>query len=95
MKELRGHRSEGSTGHDDGAFGAERSTRTDRNCRRNRLQNRQLRLDTAAVEQNRFDRFGYSVTANALRSVSRHQADDEAAQDRYCNNEDPKMMADR
>ena len=41
------------------------------------FQDRQFRLHFAAVDENGFDRFGNTVTADALRSVSRHQTDDQ------------------
>ena len=42
-------------------------------------------LNPAAVDQNRFDRFGNAMAANALRSIARHQPDDECADHRDSN----------
>ena len=62
-----------------GPFGAERAARTDRNGARKRLQDRDLRLHLAAVDQDRFDRFRNAVAADPLRPVARHQPDDQRA----------------
>ena len=45
MEELRDQRTERPAGHDDGAFGAERAARADRNRARKRFEDRHLRLD--------------------------------------------------
>ena len=94
MEELRGHRAECAARHDDWAFGTERAARSDRNRRGDRLQDRQFRLDAAAVEQNGFNRFRYPVAANAFRAVTGHQADDETANDRHRDDEISQMMTD-
>ena len=80
MEELRDQRSERAAGHDDRPFGAERPARADRDRGRQRLEQRDLRLDAAAVDQDRFDRFGNAVAADALRAVARHHADDQRAE---------------
>src|SRR5207244_12578640 len=66
-----------------------------RNCGRNWLEDCELWLNTAAVEQDRLNRFWYSVPANALRSVPRHESDDQTADNRNRDNEKSKMMAAR
>ena len=81
MQELRDERSKRSARHDDRSFGAERTTGSDRDRRRKRLQHRELWLDAAAVDQNRFDRFRDAVAANAVGSIPRHQPDDDAPYD--------------
>ena len=94
MEKLRDDRSDRAAGHDDRPFGAERTTRSDRDRRRKRFQNRQPRLHFASVDQNGFERFGNSVASNALGAVARHQPDHEAA--RYGNqHREPAEMVSR
>ncbi len=57
MEELRDHRAERAAGHDDRAFGAERSAGADGDRRGERLEDRQARLNLAAVDQDGFDGF--------------------------------------
>jgi hypothetical protein len=65
---------------------------SDRDRRRDRFEQRDLRLDAAAVHQDGFDRFRNAVSANALRSVARHEADDQRAGDRHQHHKRPQMM---
>src|SRR5262249_2101247 len=81
--------------HNDRAFGAERPTGPNRNCRRNGFQDRKFRLDAAAVEQNGFNGFRYAMAANSFRTVSRHQPDNETAKHRNGYNKDSKMVPAR
>ena len=76
MKELRDERAERAAGHDDRPLGAERASRADRDRRGERLQHGQLRFHSAAVDQDRFDRLGNAVAADALGAVTRHHPDD-------------------
>ncbi len=71
VKQLRRDRIERAAGHDDRPLGAERPTRTDRDRGRDRLQQRDARLDAAAPQQDRLQRFGNAVAADALRPVAR------------------------
>ena len=50
-------------------------------------------VDAAAVDQNRLDRLGDAVAADPIRSVPRHQADDQRADHRNHNDERPEMVA--
>ena len=50
-------------------------------ARGERLENRDLGFDAAAVDQDGFDGFGDAVAADAFGAVARHQADDEGAGD--------------
>ena len=81
VQELGDERSERAAGHDDRTLGAEGAAGADGDSRGERLQDREPRLDAAAVDQNRLDRFRDAVAANPFRSVTRHEADDEAADD--------------
>ncbi len=95
MKELRDDRSERAARHDDRAFCAERSPGSDRDCRRQRLQNRQPRLHLASINKDRFQGFRNPVPANPLRAVSRHNADDKSASHRHQNREPAQMISRR
>jgi len=59
-------------------LGAERAAGADRDRRRQRLEHRELRLDAAAVDQDRLDRFGNAVAADPLGPIAGHESDDEA-----------------
>ena len=52
-----------------------------------------LRLDPAALDQDRLDGLRDAVAANPLRAVARHEADDEAADHRHQNLQPAKMVA--
>jgi hypothetical protein len=79
VQELGDERAHGAAGHDDRPFGAERPAGADRNRRRQWLEQRDLRLDAAAVDENRFDRLRNAVAADPARSVAGHQADEQRA----------------
>src|SRR5262249_3730686 len=66
VKQLGDHGAERAARHDDRAFRAEWSAGTNRNCRGKRLENCDLRLDFAAIDENCFDCFGNAVAANAF-----------------------------
>src|SRR2546427_1745025 len=95
MEELRGHGPECPTRHDDRAFRTERTSRSDGDGRRNRLEDRELRLNTAAVEKDGFDCFRNAVATNSLGSVSRHETNNQAPENRHSDHEDSEMMAER
>ena len=59
----------------------------------NRLQKRDFRLDAAAIDQNRFNRFRNAVSADSLRAVARHHADDQRSGDRHENAVNTEMVA--
>src|SRR5262249_39723631 len=67
---------------DEGPPGAERPAAADPDRRRQRLQQRDPRLDPTAAEQDRLDRLRNAVTPDALGAVTRHEPDDERADDR-------------
>ena len=81
MEKLRNQRSDRAAGHDNRPFGAERAARTDCDRRRQRLEEGDLRLDAAPVDQDGLDGFRDAMPADALRAVPRHDADDERAGD--------------
>ena len=92
MEELRDQRSHRAAGHDDGTFRAERTARADGNRRRQRLEQRDLRLDAAPVDEDRLDRFRNAVPADALGSVPRHGPDHERARDRHEDHQRAERM---
>ena len=73
--------------YDDRSLRAERPSRADRDRRRQWLEERELRLDPAAVHQDRFDRLRDAVPANPFRAVARHESDDQPADDRDADHE--------
>ena len=73
---------EGAAGHDDRPFRAERTAGADRDGRRQRLEDRDLRLHPALADQNGLNGFGDAVPANALRAVTGHETDDQACRRR-------------
>ncbi len=75
-------RANSAAGHDDGAFGAERTASADRNGGGQRLEHSHLRGHAALADQNRLDRFRNPVSADFLRAKASHQADDKSAQRR-------------
>src|SRR4029078_4079025 len=95
MKELRNQGADRAAGHDDRTLGAERATRTNRDRRRERFQNRDSWLDAAAVDENRLNRFGDAVAPDALRPVSGHQPDDERTRNRRNQDEPAQVVAGR
>src|SRR5215472_3124233 len=92
MKKLRDHRAKRATSHDNRTLGPKRSTRPDGNRGRNRLEDRYLRLNAAAVDQNRLNGLGNSVPADAFGSVPRHKPNDQSAADGHQNTEPPEMI---
>ena len=82
VEELREERADRAARHDDRALRAERPARADRDRGGDGLQDRDLRLDPAAADQDRLERLGDAVAADLLRAEARHQADDERAHDR-------------
>ena len=95
VQQLADQRSHGAAGLDDGAFGAERSAGADGDGRRDRLQDRDLGLDAAAVDQHRFHGFGNAVAANLVAAVTRHDADDHAADHRSDDHPQAEMIVAR
>ena len=75
-------RSDGPSGHDDRALGAERAAGSDRDGRGQRLQNGDLAADPALADQDRLDGFGNAVPPYLFGPEARHQADDETPRDR-------------
>jgi hypothetical protein len=57
-----------------------------------RLQHGDTRLDAAAVDEDGFDRFGNAVAADAIRSVPRHQANDQRTDHWHDDDERTEMM---
>ncbi len=93
MKELRDHRAKRAARHDDRSLGPERATGPDGDCRRDRFQNGYLRFNLAALEQNCLNRLWDTMTADSLRTVTRHEADDETTNHRHENFQPAKMVA--
>jgi len=78
-----------------GPSAPERASGSDRNRGGHRLEQGHLRLDATAADENRLDRFGNAVAADALRAVARHDADRERARDRHEDDERPEMVTGR
>src|SRR4029077_5304870 len=95
VKKLGDHRAKGAAGHDNRTFGSEWSTGADGDRGRQRLEERNLWLHAAAIDQNGLDGFRYSVASNALRTVSRHDPDDQGTGDGDENAVDTQVVADR
>jgi len=95
VEKLREHRAQSPTGHDDGSLGAEWSARSDGDGCGDRLQERHLGLDAAAIQEDGLDGFGDAMAADALGAVARHQADDEGAGDRHDDLEWAEVVAGR
>ena len=62
--------------HNNWPFRAEWPSRSDGDCRGERLQNREPRLHLASVDQNGFERFGNTMAPDTFGAVAGHQADD-------------------
>ena len=92
VEKLRDHRTESAAGHDDGPFCAEWSAGADGDGCGERLQNRQPRMDTAAIHQNGFDRFRNAVSADALGPIARHEPDNQRSDDRHRNCVNAEMI---
>jgi hypothetical protein len=75
---LADQRADGSASLNDGAFRAKRAAGSDRNGRRNGLQDRHTRRDPAAVEQHRFHSLRNAVPFDFGGPVPGHDADNEA-----------------
>src|SRR5581483_10102278 len=69
--------------------------RSDGNGGGERLQDRDLRLYLAAVDQDRFDGFGNAMPADALAAVAGHKADNQGADHRYENFENTQVIIGR
>ncbi len=80
---LRQQRTEGAAGHDDRTFRAERAAGADGDGGGDGFEYGDARLDARAVQQDGFNGFGNAVAANLVRAVAGHDADDDAADDRY------------
>ena len=81
MQHLPNQRSNRSSRLDDRPFRSKRSARSNCNRRRNRFEQRYLRLDPAAIYQHGFHRFGNPMPLDLRRSVLRHHADNQPAND--------------
>ena len=84
---LRDERAQSSARHDDRAFRAERAAGANRDRRRYRLENRDLRIDPRAVQQNRLDGLRNPVPADFVGAKTSHQANQKSANHR--NNDHP------
>ena len=78
VNDLPDQRAERAAGRDDRTFGAEWSAGADRDRRRERLEEHDLRRDLAAVVEHPLHDFRNAVAANRRRAVARHHADDRA-----------------
>ena len=83
MKRLREERAERAARHDDRPFGAERPAAADRDGRRKRLEQRDLRAHPASADQDRLHRLGNAVAPDLFRAVARHESDEEPAHHRH------------
>ena len=82
-------------GRDDGSLRAEGAAGTDRDRRRERLEERHARRNTALVEENLLHRLWNAVTADGLGAVARHHADDETSEDRNADDEPAQVVVCR
>ena len=82
MKTLRKERSDSSACHDDRSLRAEGPPAADRDRRRKRLEQCDLERKPALTEQDGLDRFRNSVSPNLVRPEPRHEANNDAAQNR-------------
>src|SRR5204863_5781941 len=83
VQELRDQRSDGAARHDDRALGAEWAARPDGDGRGKRFEQGDFRLDAAAVDENRLDRLGNAVSADALGAEAGEEPDHERAGNRH------------
>ena len=84
MHKLADQRSHCTAGLNNRTFSTKRTACSDRDRRRDRLQNRDFGLDPAAVDQDGFHGFRNAVPANLVGAVPRHNTDDDAPNHR-CN----------
>ena len=82
LDDLPEERAERAAGGDDRPFRAERAAGADGDRGREWLEERDARRDAALVEQHLLHGLGDAMAADGLRSVARHDADDDAADDR-------------
>ena len=92
MQMLSKNRTQRSAGHNDGPLGAERSAGADADCRRNRLEQRDLRLDTATPNQDRLNRLRHAVTSDLLRAEPGHHTDYQTSGDRRTQHQPPRVV---
>ena len=92
VQHLAYQRSDRSPGLDDRPLRAKRAARANRDRRRNRFQQRDLRLNPAAVDQHRFHRFRNPVPFDLRRAIFRHDANDEPAHHRNQDHPRAQMM---
>src|SRR5512135_800172 len=83
MEDLSDDRSDRAPRHDDRSLGPEWPARADRDGRRDRLEDRDLRAHPAPADQDRLHRLGDAVPPDPLRPVTGHQPDDQPAQHRH------------
>ena len=83
MEGLSDDRSDRAPRHDDRSLGPEWPARADRDRRRDRLEDRDLRAHPAPADQDRLHRLGDAVPPDPLRPVTGHQPDDQPAQHRH------------
>ena len=81
--ELSGNGAERTASCDDWAFCSERTARSYCDCRGYQLQEEHARGDSASTEQDILHDFRNSMSANCGRPVSRHDSDDQCA-DQWC-----------
>src|SRR6185437_8486554 len=77
----------GAARHNDGAFRAEGAARTDGERGRDGFQDGDLGLDARSAKQDGFNGLGNAVSANFVRAVVGHEADDETADDGHDGHE--------
>src|SRR5581483_12139258 len=79
--------------HDDRTFGAKRAAGTDGNRRRHGFQQSDAGTDLAPAAHDGLDRLRHSVPTDRLGTISRHEADYEAAHHRRADDQPPRMHA--
>ena len=92
MKNLPHERTDRPTGLNNRTFGTKGTARSDRNRRRDRLQDCNSGLNTAAVGQHRLHGFRNSMAFDLGGAVLRHETNNDAADDWRHNNPGSKMV---
>jgi hypothetical protein len=93
MQYLPNQRTQCATCLNDRTFGAKRAAGTNRDGGGNRLEQRDLWLNPAAVHQDRFHRFRDSMALDFRTSVLRHHANDQATDHRHHNHPPSQMVS--
>ena len=95
MKRLPDQRTNRAASLNDRSFRPKRAAGADGNRCGNRFQDRNPRLNAAAVHHHRLHGLGYAVPFNLRRSILRHEANDDSANHRNRDHPQPKLIVAR